>query len=161
MTAALRTPPSSAPFERAPQTTFAPRPLALVAAPAPAAAPRLVAPVGDAAAEAPLATVHRLPVYRTAGVYRRRRLVALALLVGVVLGIASFVRHADATPTPEGQLAESVTVVVQPGDSLWAIAETLAPGGNTRALVAELEAIAGGAVLQPGQQLVVPGHLLG
>lgn len=160
MTAALHTAPASSPG-RAPQTTFAPRPLALVGAPARAADPRLVAPAGEAAVVEHLATVHHLPVRHDAGVYRRRRLVALALLVGMVLGVASFVRQADATPTPEGQLAESVTVVVQPGDSLWAIAESLAPGGDTRALVADLEVIAGGAVLQPGQQLVVPGHLLG
>ena len=69
-------------------------------------------------------------------------------------------RHADATPTPEGRLAESTTIVVESGDSLWSLAATLAPEGDLRALVSELETIAGGSTLQPGQRLVVPGHLL-
>ncbi|MEM8705560.1 MAG: LysM peptidoglycan-binding domain-containing protein [Actinomycetota bacterium] len=107
-----------------------------------------------------LATVHRLPVRPQADVYRRRRLVALALLVGLVLGVASFIQQADATPTPEGQLAESVTVLVQPGDTLWGIATTLAPDADPRGLVDQLSDLAGGSSLQPGQELVIPGHWL-
>lgn len=152
----------TAAFAPAPQTTFAPRTLTLVSEPAPAAGIRSIAPVVDPAAEAaPLATVHHLPQRPSAAVYHRRRLLVLSIVLGVLLGVASFVQQADATPTPEGQLAESVTVVVQPGDTLWGIASALDPDGDPRRLVGELEQIAGQGVLQPGQQLVVPGHLIG
>ena len=152
----------TAAFAPAPQTTFAPRTLTLVPEPAPAAGIGSIAPVVDPAAEAaPLATVHHLPVRRPAAVYRRRRLLVVAVVLGLLLGVVSFVQQADATPTPEGQLAESITVVVQPGDTLWGIAATLDPDADPRRLVAELERIAGEGTLQPGQQLVVPGHLIG
>ena len=107
-----------------------------------------------------LATVHHLPVMHRDDVYRRRRLVALALIVGLVLGVVSFMRSADATPTAEGQQAEAVTVVVQPGDTLWAIASELAPDADPRPLVARLTELTGSASLQPGQQIVVPGAWL-
>jgi len=113
---------------------------------------------GVAVTEWPLATVHRLPP--GSAVYRRRRAAVAVIVVGLVLSLGSFMRHADATPTPEGRLAESTTIVVESGDSLWSLAAALAPEGDLRALVAELETIAGGSTLQPGQRLVVPGHLL-
>ncbi|GJM38389.1 MAG: hypothetical protein DHS20C19_17560 [Acidimicrobiales bacterium] len=96
----------------------------------------------------------------TPEVYRRRRLVVVAVVVGLVLGIASFGRSADATSTPEAEAAAAVLVVVQPGDTLWSIAETLAPGTDPRPIVAELREIAGPGSLQPGQLLSVPGSLV-
>ena len=50
---------------------------------------------------APLAVVYRLPVADQANVYRRRRLAALAIVAGLVLGVVSFMQQADATPTPK------------------------------------------------------------
>jgi LysM repeat protein len=94
-------------------------------------------------------------------VYRRRRLAALAMVLGLVLGIASFGRQADATPTAEAEAAEAVLVVVQPGDTLWSIAQTLVSDTDPRPLVAELSEIAGGASIQPGQLLRIPGDLVG
>ncbi|MEM9467333.1 MAG: LysM peptidoglycan-binding domain-containing protein [Actinomycetota bacterium] len=152
----------TAAYAPAEQLTFRPRTID-EAAPAAVQRPVLVAvptePVPARAEE--LATVHHLPVAHRDDVYRRRRLVALALLIGLVLGVASFVGSADATPTPEGQLAESVTVVVQPGDTLWAIATELDPDGDPRVLVDRLVGLAGSSSLQPGQELVVPSHWLG
>ncbi len=92
--------------------------------------------------------------------YRRRRLAVVAVVVGLLLGLASFGRQADATPTAEAEAAEAVLVVVQPGDTLWTIARTLAPEGDVRPLVSELTEIAGGASIQPGQLLRVPGDLV-
>ena len=92
--------------------------------------------------------------------YRRRRLVVAALAVGLVLGLLSLGRQADASRTPEARSADSVTYVVQPGDTLWGIAQDLKPGTDPRPLVEALDDIAGGALLQPGQRLVVPGHLV-
>lgn len=94
-------------------------------------------------------------------VYRRRRLAVVAVAIGMLLGIASFGRSADATSTPEADAAAAVLVVVQPGDTLWSIAETLAPESDPRPLVAELREIAGPGSLQPGQLLTIPGSLVG
>jgi len=96
----------------------------------------------------------------TAEVYRRRRLAVAALVLGLVAGLASMGHQADASRTPEAAAADSVTYVVQPGDTLWSIANMLSPGGDPRPLVHELDAIAGGALLQPGQLLIFPGHLV-
>lgn len=153
-------------FHPAEQLTFRPRTIDETASsfetrPRLAVVPAATPIEGDGAgAEASLATVHRLPVVHRDDVFRRRRLVALALLVGLVLGVVSFIGSADATPTPEGQLAESITVIVQPGDTLWAIASDLDPEGDPRALVDRLTDLAGSTALQPGQQLVVPAHWL-
>jgi nucleoid-associated protein YgaU len=150
-------------FAPAEKLTFRPRTIA-EAGSACAEWPGLVAvptePVFAAPAEE-LASVHRLPVTHRDEVYRRRRLVALALLIGLALGVVSFMGSADATPTPEGQLAESVTVVVQPGDTLWAIASELDPDGDPRVLVDRLVDLTGSSALQPGQELVIPSHWLG
>ena len=45
--------------------------------------------------------------------------------------------------------------VVQPGDTLWDIARALAPDGDPRALVHQLADAAGGAALDPGQQIII------
>ena len=150
----------TAAFAPAEQLTFSPRTVADVSGARPALQVVPALPEVGEYEPAHLATVHQLPVRPQAEVYRRRRLVALALIVGLVLGAVSFMQQADATPTPEGQLAESVTVVVQPGDTLWGIATTLAPDADPRGLVDQLTDLAGGSQLQPGQQLVVPGHWL-
>lgn len=109
--------------------------------------------------------VERHPMSRPARmapeVYRRRRLAAVALVVGLVLGLASFGRQADAGPTDEARAAESVLVVVESGDTLWTIAESLTDGGaDPRPLVSALTEIAGGGAIQPGQLLEIPGHLV-
>jgi hypothetical protein len=94
-------------------------------------------------------------------VYRRRRLAVLAVAVGLVLGLASFGRQAEANLTAEARAAEAVVVVVQPGDTLWGIARTLSPDADPRPLVVALSELAGGTSLQPGQVLAVPGSLVG
>ncbi len=56
--------------------------------------------------------------------------------------------------------AERVTYVVRPGDTLWSVAEQLAPGEDPRPLVdalARANAVPPGALV-PGQVLVVPGR---
>jgi LysM domain-containing protein len=97
----------------------------------------------------------------SAQVYRRRRLVVLAVVVGLILGLASFGRQADATRSPEATAAQAVLVVVQPGDTLWGIAQALAPDADPRPLVAALGEIAGDGPLLPGQLLTIPGDLVG
>ena len=85
--------------------------------------------------------------------YVRRRIVAAALLVGVLAIAAPAAADAvggDARPS-------TATVVVQPGDTLWAIAGRVAPDRDPRAVVEDIVAandLTGDLV--PGQALVVP-----
>jgi hypothetical protein len=84
----------------------------------------------------------------------------LILLAALLLSLAGFFNApakasdsvADLSITP------TVTVTVQPGQSLWAIAGTVAPERDARDVVADivqLNNLSAGAV-QPGQQLYVP-----
>jgi hypothetical protein len=57
---------------------------------------------------------------------------------------------------PERHPAES-RYVVQPGDSLWSIAEHFQPEGDVRPVVDELSAARGGAPLVPGEVVVWQG----
>ena len=63
-------------------------------------------------------------------------------------------------PNPRAEQADSITYVVQPGDTLWTIALDLAPGEDPRPVVDALDEISGGALLQPGKRLVIPGALV-
>ncbi|MBA2282449.1 MAG: LysM peptidoglycan-binding domain-containing protein [Acidimicrobiia bacterium] len=95
----------------------------------------------------------RLP----ADTYRRRRLGALGLvLVIAALALAlvtTLIGPTEAAPAPAPVAV--VTHVVQPGDTLWSIANDLAPGRDLRPVVDALAAANGGAVLVPGQRIVV------
>lgn len=92
-------------------------------------------------------------------VYRRRRTIAASVLFGLVmfLGVLGFGLFGDAIVG--SSVPERVSVVwVEPGETLWDVAERSAPGYDTGAVVArihELNAIPGNAVLA-GQALQVP-----
>ncbi len=86
--------------------------------------------------------------------------IPLVLLAALLLSLAGFFNSpakasesaADLSVTP------TVTVTVQPGQSLWAIAGTVDPGRDARDVVADivqLNNLTAGAV-HPGQQLYVP-----
>ena len=71
----------------------------------------------------------------------------------------------DSTASPEvagetaGERAEEPAVeivVVQPGDTLWTIAERVAPTVDRRKAVDQLAKIAGGSMLEVGQRLEIP-----
>lgn len=97
---------------------------------------------------------------RSGGVGRQAFALALALLVVVVVlsGRAVADRHdADAPPTS----VPPAVYVVEPGDTLWTIAATLAPGSDPRVVVDQLARAAGGALLQPGQRILLPPGLAG
>ena len=97
-------------------------------------------------------------------VYRRRRLavamiVLLALILVLALGRPDRVPPGEANPWPstgDASLPADLpgVYVVQPGDTLWDIALAIAPG-DPRSLVHDLAQAAGGAALEPGQQIVV------
>ncbi|MBK9178849.1 MAG: LysM peptidoglycan-binding domain-containing protein [Acidimicrobiales bacterium] len=99
-----------------------------------------------------------------AALYRRRRLAAVLVAVVVLLAPILAVRTLAATlggvpaSAPEAPLDAPRVHVVQPGDTLWAVAAELTPsGGDVRATVDLLADLNGGAAtLQVGQRLLLP-----
>ena len=107
--------------------------------------------------------VHRQPRPRatrsqSAVVYRRRRLVAAALGLGLVLTAAhaGFALGGSTTTPGRGPHPHVETVVVQSGDTLWTIAQRVAPGSDPRAVVDKLTAELGTDNLQPGMTVTYP-----
>lgn len=95
-----------------------------------------------------------------AHVYRRRRLVALALVVLVATSVVLLaVRVGQADAELDGAPPAAPVYIVRPGDTLWSIAEKLDPGGDPRDLVDRLADAAGGSTLVPGQRIELPRHL--
>lgn len=119
-------------------------------------------PAGGLAGEVPAAAgTVRLPE----AVYRRRR-AAVAMFAAAAVTAVLALGRPDGVPPGEVSLWPSrgeVTLpaelpgvyVVQPGDTLWDIARTVAPGADPRTLVSELAEAAGGAALEPGQGIVI------
>jgi len=119
------------------------------------------------------APIRRLAVVRTrpvAGparttlpvtVYRRRRVVAVLMLVSVVAALALALQGLSAS-FGDGPLADSRqatptgTYVVQPGDTFWSIAGRLRPDEDPRPLVARMVAAHGSPVLIAGERLAMP-----
>lgn len=92
----------------------------------------------------------------TDAVYRRRQLVAAALLLLLVLTVTNLVLtllgdRGAAMPQPVVERS----VVVQPGDTVWSIAESLAAGDDVRPIVDAIVDANGSAALEAGDRLVV------
>jgi hypothetical protein len=92
-----------------------------------------------------------------AATYARRRLVVGTLLAVLVVAVAigvSWLGHPAPAALDARPVAE-VQVLVQPGDTVWSIAEGLAPGTDVRPVVDAIVAANGGADLVVGQRLDV------
>ena len=92
--------------------------------------------------------------------YQRRRLVVLVaamLVLGAVIAgvIGATGTSAQADQAVAGQSVEPRTVVAQPGDTLWAIAQRVAPQANVSELVDELVRLNGDAIVA-GQLVRIP-----
>ena len=109
----------------------------------------------------PSAPAVRLP----ASVYWRRRMFVVLLAATAIVTVLALGRP-DRVPPGETNLWPSggeVTLppelpgvyIVQPGDTLWAIARSVAPEADPRAVVQELAEAAGGAALEPGQEIAI------
>ena len=92
--------------------------------------------------------------------YQRRRLVVLVasmLILGVVIagviGVTGTTAQADQAVA--GQSVEPRTVVAQPGDTLWEIAQRVAPQANISDLVDQLVRMNGDAIVA-GQLVRIP-----
>ncbi|OMQ16089.1 hypothetical protein A7K94_0204905 [Modestobacter sp. VKM Ac-2676] len=89
---------------------------------------------------------------------RRGRRVVAALSVAIGLSVAAGTLAVVVDAEPALQLAGASTVVVQPGDTLWSIAGSVAPEEDRRAVVDAILDRNGldDVVLQPGQVLELP-----
>lgn len=105
------------------------------------------------------------PAIRVRMTARGRR--ALALLVAAPLLAASALAGAGVLgDAVSGAVASSSTrtadferITVVPGQSLWEIAQAIAPEADPRDVVAEIEMLNGIAgAIQPGAQLAIPAH---
>jgi LysM repeat protein len=76
-------------------------------------------------------------------------LIALALPLGGIGGHS----HTIGSVPAENRTG---TYVVQPGDSLWSIAERVDPTADPRPLVAKLAAQVGSDTVVPGERIVLP-----
>jgi hypothetical protein len=91
-------------------------------------------------------------------VYRRRRIAAAALGLGlvVVAGQAAAARGGLSLAPATRRPPAAQTVVVEPGDTLWGIARRLAPGEDPRPVVDALARERGTARLVPGETVRLP-----
>jgi len=90
-------------------------------------------------------------------VYRRRRVGVLAIAVAIA-AIGTFGLNgtkASANPALAGQQTEPHFVVAQSGDTLWAIANRIAPQANTSDLDDDL-ALMNGDSISVGQRVLIP-----
>lgn len=89
---------------------------------------------------------------------RRGRLALLALVALLALAALSVGRAGSqaASATETGPSLQQTTV--QPGETLWAVAQRIAPGRDPRAVVAQIRRInhLPSAGLRTGQQLLLP-----
>ena len=90
-------------------------------------------------------------------VYQRRRVLAALVGLGLVLAVfrAGVALGGSSLASP-GRLPHVEQVVVQPGDSLWSIAQRVAPGHDPRAVVDALSASLGSSQLYAGETISVP-----
>lgn len=90
-------------------------------------------------------------------VYRRRRLAlvgVLALVLALGLALASLVTAPRSPSAPSlGTPVARVSVVVQPGDTVWSVASDVSGGDDPRPIVDAIVAANGGADLVAGQRL--------
>lgn len=91
---------------------------------------------------------------RRGAVLRRRRVAALVFSVAALLGAVRAVAAFGAGPASGSERRPPIHVV-QPGETLWSIAESLDPG-DVRGLVRRLAKLNGGDELKIGQRLVLP-----
>lgn len=89
---------------------------------------------------------------------RRGRLVVLALVSLVALALIVVGAASVSAATSSGAPATTSTVVVQPGQTLWEVAEQVAPDRDPREVIkriSDLNALSS-SVVAPGQALSIP-----
>ena len=85
---------------------------------------------------------------------RLAQLVAAATVTLAVCGGLSWIAQAPSSRVP----AETAVIRVGAGETVWDVAQRVAPGSDQRAVVERIRQLNGmaGSAIQPGQQLQVP-----
>ncbi|MDZ4825633.1 MAG: hypothetical protein SGJ13_04110 [Actinomycetota bacterium] len=97
--------------------------------------------------------------HRDAAVYRRRRFAAAAVGFGILLAAGQAgAALGGSTLAPVERRPQVVTVVVDQGDTLWSIAERLAPDTDTREVVDAIVEARGTASIMPGETITWLEH---
>lgn len=96
-----------------------------------------------------------------AGMYRRRRVVAVTFLIAFVVSVAvavgALVPSGRAAPADGGVAhAAQRSYLVQPGDTLWAVAELHRGQVGQADYVALMVEMNGGARIEAGELIVLP-----
>lgn len=91
---------------------------------------------------------------------RRGRVVLTSLAAVPVVAVALFA-GLSAVPAVAGSSAADVSfryVTIEPGQSLWSLAESIAPTVDPRDVIAEITSLNGlsSSSLEPGQQIAIP-----
>lgn len=119
-------------------------------------------------AGAPLAVRARPAPRRVSPAVARRRRLGIATLVAgaaLLMMAGSLVLQAVRTgggplttpgAAPGIHLASDQVWVVQPGDTVWSIAQTADPGADVRPLVDRITAELRGQPLYPGERILIP-----
>lgn len=89
-------------------------------------------------------------------VYRRRRVLAALVGLGLVLAIVRAGATLGGSIAAPERLPHVQLVVVQSGDSLWSIARRAAPGSDVRPIVDALARTLGTSTITAGQRIAVP-----
>lgn len=109
---------------------------------------------------------------RLALTVRGRRLRGALIAMGTAGLLVAAVTGAPVLPTPPAVAAVTgsapfaavpfATVTVQPGESLWLVAERVVPGSDPREVIAELALLnnLSGATVQAGQTLAIPAKYI-
>ena len=107
-----------------------------------------------------MSTMTSTDTARTVRLTRRGRTLVVLLLAAVLFAAFSLGRSAsqatDGAAGSAGPALEQATV--QPGESLWSVAQRIAPDNDPREVVAQIRELndLAGSQLQVGQQLLLP-----
>jgi hypothetical protein len=122
-------------------------------------APRLVV-VPDHRTRRPLVpAIRRYPRRRASPAVRRRRgllAVTTLLVVGLALPLGGSGGRSHPTGPALAETGHAVVYTVQPGDTLWSIAQRVNPTADPRPLVSQIEGQTGSATVTPGQRIKLP-----
>jgi LysM repeat protein len=100
-------------------------------------------------------SAHHRPIRLT----RRGRIVVIVLALAAIFAIMALVHVQQGNAADDaGAVAHYQTVTVQPGQTLWSIARSVAPQRNVQSVIFEIRQInrLASADISAGQQLVLP-----